>query len=68
MASPTAEMAAVSAPIVVMQGAQTWPVLDEAARRLADQLPSASHFVVATGEGHTIDPTGTAEAIRRFGS
>lgn len=62
---PTVEMAAVAAPTLILQGAQTWSSLQDAAERLTDQLSNASRTVLP-GTGHDIDAVSTAAAIRKF--
>ncbi len=63
---PTAEMAAVSTPTLVLQGEPTWPVLATAAAGIARRLPNASHRILPVEAVHGIDPGGTAAAIREF--
>jgi pimeloyl-ACP methyl ester carboxylesterase len=63
---PTAEMAAVSTPTLVLQGDPTWPVLATAAGGIARRLPNATHRILPVEAVHGIDPDGTAAAIRDF--
>ncbi len=63
---PTAEMAAVSTPTLVLQGDPTWPVLATAAAGIARRLPNATHRILPVEAVHGIDPGGTAAAIREF--
>jgi pimeloyl-ACP methyl ester carboxylesterase len=63
---PTAQMAAVSTPTLVLQGDPTWPVLATAAAGIARRLPNATHRILPVEAVHGIDPGGTAAAIREF--
>jgi pimeloyl-ACP methyl ester carboxylesterase len=63
---PTAAMAAVSTPTLVLQGDPTWPILATAAAGIAHRLPNATHRIVPVEAVHGIDPSGTAAAIREF--
>jgi pimeloyl-ACP methyl ester carboxylesterase len=62
LAVPTAAMAAVSVPTLVLTGAGTWPVLTEAAKA----LPVGRHVEVPGGEDHDIPVAATAAVIREF--
>jgi pimeloyl-ACP methyl ester carboxylesterase len=64
MPVPTAAMAAVRTPTVVMRGGQTWPLLATAAERLAELLPNARLRVLPDAAGHGLEPVSTAAAIR----
>ena len=63
---PTAEMAAVLTPTLVLQGDPTWPFLATAAAGIARRLPNATHRILPVEAVHGIDPGGTAAAIREF--
>lgn len=63
---PTAAVAALTQPMVVINGAETWPALRATAAALPGQLPAARHLEVAGGANHTIPPAATAEALRAF--
>jgi pimeloyl-ACP methyl ester carboxylesterase len=63
---PTAEMAAVSTPTLVLQGDPTWPLLATAAAGIARRLPDATHRILPVEAVHGIEPAGTAAAIREF--
>jgi pimeloyl-ACP methyl ester carboxylesterase len=63
LAVPTAEMTAVTVPTLIMNGAQTWPVLRDAAHRLAKLMPDARHVEVPAAN-HDIPTAETAAAIR----
>jgi len=62
LAEPTAAMAAVSVPTLVLTGADTWPVLREAAR----SLPIGRHLEVTGGENHDIPVEATAALLREL--
>ena len=64
MSVPTPAMAAVQVPTVVMRGGQTWPLLADAAERLAAMLPDARLQVLADAADHGLEPRSTAAAIR----
>ena len=66
LAVPTAEMASVTTPTLVLNGAGTWPLLRDAARTLAGLLPKAEHRELADAHNHDIPVTSTAAAIREF--
>jgi hypothetical protein len=63
---PTAQMAAVVTPTLVLQGDPTWPVLATATAGIARRLPKATHRILPVEAVHGIDPGGTAEVIREF--
>jgi|SRR6188472_1192815 pimeloyl-ACP methyl ester carboxylesterase len=63
---PTAAMAAVSAPTLVLQGDPTWPFLAAAAAGIARRLPNATHRMLRVQAVHGIDPGAAAAAIREF--
>jgi pimeloyl-ACP methyl ester carboxylesterase len=63
---PTAAMAAVSTPTLVLQGDPTWPILATAATGIAHRLPNATQRILPVEAVHGIDPGGTAAAIREF--
>ena len=62
--TPTAEMLSVSAPVTVLRGAQTFPVLITAADRLADELDGAELVVVPESVMHRPDPAATATVVK----
>ena len=66
LATPTAAMAAVDVPALVLTGAGTWPVLRESAALLAKTLPQARAVEVAGAENHDIPVEATVAAIREF--
>jgi pimeloyl-ACP methyl ester carboxylesterase len=61
--APTAEMTALTLPTLIMNGAQTWPVLLDAAHRLAKLMPGARHVEVPAAN-HDIPTAETAAVIR----
>lgn len=63
VSTPTAAMLAVPAPVTVLLGSQTFPMLDRAARRLADEIPHAELVVVPESVGHRPDPAATARVV-----
>jgi pimeloyl-ACP methyl ester carboxylesterase len=60
LATPTAAMAAVPVPTLVLTGADTWPVLREAAK----SLPIGRYAEVTGGENHDIPVEATAALVR----
>jgi pimeloyl-ACP methyl ester carboxylesterase len=66
LAQPTAAMAAVAVPALVLTGAGTWPVLQESAAMLAKTLPQARHLELPGAENHDIPVDATAAAVREF--
>jgi pimeloyl-ACP methyl ester carboxylesterase len=63
---PTPEMTALTQPMIVINGAETWPALRTTALDLPNRLPTAHHVEVAGGANHTMPPAATAEAMRAF--
>jgi pimeloyl-ACP methyl ester carboxylesterase len=61
---PTAGMAAVEIPTVVLRGGRTWPLLATAAERLAGILPHARLQILDEATDHGLEPASTAAAIR----
>lgn len=62
--TPSTEMLAVSAPVTILRGAQTFPLLVTAADRLAEAMPQAELVIVPESVMHRPDPTATAQVIR----
>jgi pimeloyl-ACP methyl ester carboxylesterase len=60
LATPTAAMAAVPVPTLVLTGADTWPALREAAK----SLPIGRYAEVTGGENHDIPVEATAALVR----
>jgi pimeloyl-ACP methyl ester carboxylesterase len=57
---------ALTTPTLVVNGAQTWPVLARAAVRTAEALPEGRHVEGPGGVNHTIEPAATAPVVARF--
>jgi len=67
LSSPTDKaLAAVTAPSLVLNGAETWPALRQAARAVADALPGARHRILPGGQNHEFDPAVVAPALEDF--
>jgi pimeloyl-ACP methyl ester carboxylesterase len=64
LAVPTPAMTSVAVPVVVANGAGTWPGLARAARTLAGLLPQARHLELADGRDHDIPVPSTAALVR----
>jgi pimeloyl-ACP methyl ester carboxylesterase len=65
-AGPEVSLSAVGLPALVMAGVATWPVLAQAAERLAAGLPDGRLERIAGGADHGIPVEATADAMRRF--
>lgn len=65
LSSPTPEMLAVSQPVTILRGAQTFPLLITAADRLAAEMDAAELVIVPESVMHRPDPAATAREIRR---
>lgn len=63
VSTPTAEMLAVTMPVTVLRGEQTFPVLIAGSDRLAAAIPHAELVVVPESVMHRADPVATARAI-----
>ncbi|WP_116949241.1 alpha/beta fold hydrolase [Jiangella endophytica] len=63
---PTPSMRALQVPVLVLTGAQTWPVLRRAAEALPSRLADARYLTVPGGADHTIPAPETAEVVRTF--
>lgn len=63
VSTPTREMLAVTAPVTILCGAETFPRLARAARRLADALPGAELIVSPESVGHRLDPATAARIV-----
>jgi pimeloyl-ACP methyl ester carboxylesterase len=63
---PTPEMRAVSVPVLVLTGEDTWPILRKTAEALPALLADARYVTVPGGENHTIEPAATAVVVREF--
>jgi pimeloyl-ACP methyl ester carboxylesterase len=60
---PTDAMLAVSQPVAILRGAQTFPFLIGAADRLAAAIPGAELVIVPESVMHRADPVATARVI-----
>ena len=65
LSTPTAEMMAVTAPVTILRGAQTFPLLIASADRLAEAMPAAELVIVPESVMHRPDPDATARVIRQ---
>ena len=63
VSTPTAAMASVAAPVTILRGEPTFPILVTAIERLADRIPSAEVVIVPESHDHSVDPAGTAREI-----
>jgi pimeloyl-ACP methyl ester carboxylesterase len=63
VSTPTTAMLAVSAPVTILRGEQTFPFLVAAADRLAREMPSAQVVVVPESVMHRPDPAATARVV-----
>ncbi|KRB38686.1 alpha/beta fold hydrolase [Microbacterium sp. Root180] len=63
VSTPTAEMQAV-APVTILRGEQTFPILVTAADRLAAAMPHAELVIVPESVMHRPDPAATARVVR----
>lgn len=63
LSDPTAQMRAVQTPTTVLLGAETFPLLEAAAPRIADALDSAELVRVPESVGHRVDPVATTRVI-----
>jgi pimeloyl-ACP methyl ester carboxylesterase len=59
-------LASISVPALVMNGAETWPGLAQAARALAAALPGGRYQEIPGGADHGIPVPETAAAVRQF--
>lgn len=66
LALPTAEMIAVTTPILVLNGIETWPEVRQMSINLAGMLPAAEHLELPGGQNHEIPVASTAAALREF--
>ncbi|MBW9119550.1 alpha/beta hydrolase [Microbacterium trichothecenolyticum] len=62
--TPSPEMLSVAAPVTVLRGAQTFPMLVTAADRLADEIDGAELVVVPESVMHRPDPDATARVVK----
>lgn len=66
---PTDEMRAVSTPITVMSGTDTFPFLRASSERLASEIPAAEYLEVPESVQHRLDPAAATRIVaERLGS
>lgn len=65
VSTPSASMADVSIPVVILRGATTYPVIMDATEKLARLMPQAVLVTVPESHDHSPDPVGTVREIRR---
>jgi pimeloyl-ACP methyl ester carboxylesterase len=65
VSTPTPEMLAVSQPVTILRGEQTFPILVTAADRLASEMDAAALVIVPESVMHRPDPDATARVIRQ---
>lgn len=63
LSTPTSAMRNVSAPVTILRGEQTFPMLVTAADRLAEAIPAAELVIVPESVMHRPDPGATARVI-----
>ncbi len=63
VSTPTPAMLAVRAPVTVLRGEPTVPLLVRAAERLAGSIEHAELVVVPESRDHGVDPAGTAREV-----
>lgn len=63
MSTPTAAMLGVRAPVTVLRGEPTFPMLVAAADRLVAAIDDAELVVVPESRDHAADPAGTAREV-----
>jgi len=65
LSTPTPEMLAVSQPVTILRGEQTFPMLVASADRLAQAMPHAELVIVPESVMHRPDPDATARVVRQ---
>jgi pimeloyl-ACP methyl ester carboxylesterase len=63
VSTPTAAMREVRCPVTILCGVETFPFLVNAAKRLAEMMPSAEYLEVPESVGHRLDPTAAARIV-----
>jgi len=63
VSTPTPAMTGIDVPVTILCGVETFPVLEVAARRLADAMPQAELLTVPESRGHRPDPEATARLV-----
>lgn len=61
---PTPEMLSVAAPVTILRGEQTFPLLVTAADQLAERMPEAELVIVPESVMHRPDPVATARVVK----
>jgi len=64
VSTPTTEMLTMTAPVTVLRGEQTFPILITAADRLAEDIEGAELVIVPESVMHRPDPAATARVIQ----
>ena len=64
VSTPTAQMLSVGVPVTILRGEQTFPLLVDAADRLAREMDTAELVVVPESVMHRPDPEATARIVR----
>jgi len=64
VSTPTAAMLSIGAPVTILRGEQTFPLLIGAADRLAREMDAAELVVVPESVMHRPDPEATARIVR----
>lgn len=64
--TPSPAMLATPVPVTILRGDPTYPLLVEAADRLARAMPVAEVVVVPESRDHGVDPAGTSREIVRI--
>jgi pimeloyl-ACP methyl ester carboxylesterase len=62
---PTETAASVKVPTLVLAGGADMPFMRETAQALADAIPDG-HVRFLDGQGHNVDPTVLAPALKEF--
>jgi hypothetical protein len=64
VSTPSSEMLTVTAPVTILRGEQTFPLLVTAADRLSEAMPDAELVIVPESVMHRPDPVATARIVR----
>lgn len=63
VSTPTSQMLDGDAPVTILCGAQTFPLLSGASRRLADAMPAAELLIMPESVMHRLDPDAAARVV-----
>ena len=63
VSTPPVAMLAVTSPVTVLRGEQTFPMLISAADRLANEIDGAELVIVPESVMHRPDPVATARVV-----